>query len=226
MIDWRFLTVDDIEWVTKVGKQMFADSEWKEGEYDAKKIKKYLHHVASHPLYMCGLIGLKDDEMYDVRLADKIEDEDARKRMLRAIMMEARLKTPEGDRVLQDTVDTVSQNFMMSGIGSGDEDMFNRRMADVEDRMAQRTDPMLFRAQGGIADLDMRGGGASFGPGTGTSDDVPAMLSDGEFVMTANAVRNLGGGDRMVGAKRMYNMMNQLDPNSQTPGEMNTVGYG
>jgi len=62
MIDWRFLTVDDIEWVTKVGKQMFAESEWKEGEYDAKKIEKYLHHVASHPLYMCGLIGLKDDK--------------------------------------------------------------------------------------------------------------------------------------------------------------------
>ena len=81
-------------------------------------------------------------------------------------------------------------------------------------------------AQGGIADLDMRGGGHSIGPGTGTSDDVPAMLSDGEFVMTANAVRNLGGGDRMVGAQRMYNMMNSLDPNSQTPGEMNVAGYG
>ena len=62
MIDWRFLTVDDIEWVTKVGRRMFADSEWKEGEFDAKKIKRYLHHVANHPLYMCGLIGLKDDE--------------------------------------------------------------------------------------------------------------------------------------------------------------------
>ena len=81
-------------------------------------------------------------------------------------------------------------------------------------------------AQGGIADLDMRGGGHSIGPGTGTSDDVPAMLSDGEFVMTANAVRNLGGGDRMVGAQRMYNMMNSLDPNSQSPGEMNVAGYG
>jgi len=81
-------------------------------------------------------------------------------------------------------------------------------------------------AQGGIADLDMRGGGHSIGPGTGTSDDVPAMLSDGEFVMTANAVKNLGGGDRMVGAQRMYQMMNSLDPNSQTPGEMNVVGYG
>ena len=78
-----------------------------------------------------------DDEMYDVRLADKIEDEDARKRMLRAIMMEARLKTPEGDRVLQDTVDTVSQNFMMSGIGSGDEDMFNRCVDFLSNRYAK-----------------------------------------------------------------------------------------
>jgi hypothetical protein len=85
--------------------------------------------------------------------------------------------------------------------------------------------PMM-AAEGGIADLDMRGGGHSIGPGTGTSDDVPAMLSDGEFVMTANAVENLGGGDRMTGARRMYQMMNQLDPNSQTPAEMTSVGYG
>jgi len=83
-----------------------------------------------------------------------------------------------------------------------------------------------FKAAGGIADLDMRSGGESMGPGTGTSDDVPAMLSDGEFVVTAKAVENLGGGDRMMGAKRMYQMMNNLDPNSQKPGEMNYVGHG
>jgi hypothetical protein len=81
------------------------------------------------------------------------------------------------------------------------------------------------KAEGGIADLDMTGGGASFGPGTGTSDDIPAMLSDGEFVVTAKAVENLGGGDRMLGARKMYQMMNQLDPNSQTPAEMSGVGY-
>ena len=90
------------------------------------------------------------------------------------------------------------------------------------------TDKALRQSQatGGIADLDMRSGGHSIGPGTGTSDDVPAMLSDGEFVVTAKAVENLGGGDRMEGAKRMYSMMNQLDPQSQTPGEMNYVGHG
>ena len=39
---------------------------------------------------------------------------------------------------------------------------------------------------------DMRAGGESIGPGTGTSDDIPAMLSDGEFVMTAKANRGAG----------------------------------
>lgn len=49
------------------------------------------------------------------------------------------------------------------------------------------------------------------GPGTGTSDDIPAMLSDGEFVMTAQAVRNAGGGSRKEGAKNMYKLMKNLE---------------
>lgn len=54
-------------------------------------------------------------------------------------------------------------------------------------------------------------GGHINGPGTGTSDDVPAMLSDGEFVLTAKAVRGAGNGDRIKGAKRLYKLMNQLE---------------
>jgi hypothetical protein len=54
-------------------------------------------------------------------------------------------------------------------------------------------------AEGGEV-LDMRDGGESAGPGTGTSDDIPAMLSDGEFVMTAKAVRNAGAFDVQEGA--------------------------
>ena len=49
------------------------------------------------------------------------------------------------------------------------------------------------------------------GPGTGTSDSIPAMLSDGEFVMTAKAVRGAGGGSRREGAKRMYQMMRKFE---------------
>ena len=49
------------------------------------------------------------------------------------------------------------------------------------------------------------------GKGTGTSDDIPAMLSDGEFVMTAQAVRNAGGGSRKAGAQNMYKLMKNLE---------------
>jgi hypothetical protein len=70
---------------------------------------------------------------------------------------------------------------------------------------------------GGIADLPTkfpRKNGPINGPGTGTSDDIPAMLSDGEFVFTAKAVRNIGGGSRRLGAKRMYTMMKALEKRS------------
>jgi hypothetical protein len=52
------------------------------------------------------------------------------------------------------------------------------------------------------------------GPGTETSDDIPAMLSDGEFVMTAKAVRGAGKGSRRAGAKSMYALMHQLEKNA------------
>jgi hypothetical protein len=42
-------------------------------------------------------------------------------------------------------------------------------------------------------------------------DDVRALLAQGEFVMTSDAVRGLGGGNREVGAKKMYDMMHNLE---------------
>ena len=65
------------------------------------------------------------------------------------------------------------------------------------------------KKDGGI--MDLQGGGFSQGPGTGTSDSIPAMLSDGEFVMTADAVRGAGGGNRREGARRMYEAIDRLD---------------
>jgi hypothetical protein len=71
---------------------------------------------------------------------------------------------------------------------------------------------------GGIASLATGGyprrTGQINGPGTATSDSIPAMLSDGEFVMTAKAVRGAGKGDRRKGAKKMYALMHQLERNA------------
>lgn len=76
-------------------------------------------------------------------------------------------------------------------------------------------------ADGGIGSLGTfrQGGfprrtGQISGPGTEKSDDIPAMLSDGEFVMTARAVRGMGQGSRREGAKRMYKLMAMLEKNA------------
>ena len=80
---------------------------------------------------------------------------------------------------------------------------------DEEDRKRYFED--LRRQQGVTPTTFAASGGEVEGPGTGTSDSVPARLSDGEFVLTAKAVRGAGGGDRDLGAARMYDMMSKLE---------------
>ena len=81
------------------------------------------------------------------------------------------------------------------------------------------------RADGGIMDteaaemIDMGGmekdyrneGGFVAMGGEERADDVPARLSKNEFVFTADAVRNAGGGDIDKGAEVMENLMNNLE---------------
>jgi hypothetical protein len=56
--------------------------------------------------------------------------------------------------------------------------------------------PMAYKKGGKVSteDFERMNGGIN-GEGTETSDDVPAMLSDGEFVMTGQAVRGAGAFD-------------------------------
>jgi hypothetical protein len=69
------------------------------------------------------------------------------------------------------------------------------------------------RAKGGIAEIDYRDKGG-YVPPIGKkerADDIPALLSNNEFVFTARAVRNAGGGDVKQGAKKMYALMKRLE---------------
>ncbi len=63
----------------------------------------------------------------------------------------------------------------------------------------------------GGKEMDMRGGGFIPIGKKERADDVPARLSKNEFVMTADAVRAAGGGSVNKGAKRMYDLMNNLE---------------
>tara|TARA_A100001515_G_scaffold50325_1_gene39713 strand:- start:249 stop:1043 length:795 start_codon:yes stop_codon:yes gene_type:complete len=65
----------------------------------------------------------------------------------------------------------------------------------------------------GVTELDLRESGG-FIPPVGVkekADDIPAMLSNNEFVFTADAVRGMGDGNVNKGAERMYSMMKQLE---------------
>jgi hypothetical protein len=70
---------------------------------------------------------------------------------------------------------------------------------------------MTLRMGGMPAEMDLRKGGFVPLGKRERADDVPARLSKNEFVFTAKAVRNAGGGDIRKGAKRMYQIMNQLE---------------
>ena len=104
--------------------------------------------------------------------------------------------------------------------------------------MARNQDPSLrflpkpkfvdnfYAADGGLARIPMQEGGmmdlgglekdyreGGFVPlgAEERADDVPARLSKNEFVFTADAVRNAGGGDIDKGAEVMQNMMDNLE---------------
>ena len=119
-----------------------------------------------------------------------------------------------------DLLESNPEKYMVQGMPSvryGSTDP-NRRytMPDVAIPTSYYNAPRY--ADGGIAGLATGGyprkTGQISGPGTATSDSIPAMLSDGEFVMTAKAVRGLGKGSRREGAKRMYALMHQLERNA------------
>lgn len=88
----------------------------------------------------------------------------------------------------------------------------NRIMKNLQ--FEQMSPGMMGYAMGGIVGLReggfpyataQRAEGGISGPGTGTSDDIPAYLSNGEFVVTAKAVKNAGG------SRPMYDMMSHLE---------------
>jgi hypothetical protein len=86
------------------------------------------------------------------------------------------------------------------------------------------------RQEGGLMDLggmekDYRNDGG-FVPlgGEEKADDVPARLSKNEFVFTADAVRNAGGGDIDRGAEVMENVMKNLEAGGKVSEESQGQG--
>tara|TARA_R110000850_G_scaffold18465_2_gene56606 strand:- start:197 stop:1597 length:1401 start_codon:yes stop_codon:yes gene_type:complete len=72
--------------------------------------------------------------------------------------------------------------------------------------------------QGGVMDMRYGGGNITDPNGSGEDDTVNAMLADGEFVMTKQAVSGLGNGDHEAGISRLYAMMDKNENKAQGMG--------
>ncbi len=109
-------------------------------------------------------------------------------------------------------------------------DMQNAR-GGVSDMGIDNSTGMQRMAGGGISHLgDYSDGGRLLrGPGDGVSDSIPAMigakqparLADGEFVVPARIVSELGNGSTDAGARKLYAMMDRIQKNRRK-----TVGKG
>jgi len=121
---------------------------------------------------------------------------------------------PEED---EEITEQILREMLSPGVN---EDSIADQMYNMQ--LQEMMNPRMGRAHGGIMqvapgvpagmELDYRntGGFIPMG-GPEKADDVPAMLSKNEFVMTADAVRGMGDGDINTGAQRMYDLMNNME---------------
>ena len=150
-----------------------------------------------------GRIGFDDGTytfeqfMKDKGKVDSIMNEGKMRKLYEEMMRKKKVReqktmAAEGGRIGYAMGDTASENAMQA--------------AGIEGLPVRQN-------KAGVTELDLRETGG-FVPPVGIkekADDIPAMLSNNEFVFTADAVRGAGGGNVEVGAQRMYDMMKKLE---------------
>ena len=134
----------------------------------------------------------------------------------------------EDKTMMEKVKNFLSEAALYAGNPSRNYDKYTRSLTEEEkeearEKIRQELEAMS-KAKGGIIGLNMGGsvlpsgremdyrqGGMIPMGSKERADDVPARLSKNEFVMTADAVKAAGGGSVNQGAKRMYNLMNNLE---------------
>ena len=169
---------------------------------------KLLTGLAAGSLGAAALMGnMEPEELQDLQRGEGLDVEGIRAEVIEAY------KDPTGEKLL---ALRVKYPFLS-----------DRRNIDV-DKLAYGG--RIGKAEGGLMDLggmekDYRAEGGFVDLGAKEkADDVPARLSVNEFVFTADAVRNAGGGDIDKGAEVMENMMKNLEAGGQVSEESQGMG--
>ena len=157
-----------------------------------------------------GDFGIEED--IPIKMASNLEN-DKILEMLFEKYLDMGLSPKEAEKAARDEFDRMSKRKM--------ED--TRGLAALGGKMDSASDNAMQAAgieglpvrknQAGVKELDLRNTGGFIQP-VGIkekADDIPAMLSNNEFVMTADAVKGAGGGDVRKGAQRMYDTMKRLE---------------
>ena len=166
---------------------LLADMEQQEGESDMDYAQRRARvrdqlDVQFRRLYPQG--GNESDEDYNVRISALVEGADDQTVPVGNMAY--------GGRVMRAMGDSASDNAVQA--------------AGIEGL------PLRENSKG-VKEIDLRKTGG-FIPPVGVkekADDIPAMLSNNEFVFTADAVRAAGGGSVNKGAQRMYDLMKNLE---------------
>jgi hypothetical protein len=144
------------------------------------------------------------------------------------------LRMESGAQISESEIDWMNRTYFPE-LGDDEETIMQKRLARqsaVESLMSEQKPqskgiasmpammyggPVMAYAQGGAVQMQEGGGmdpsqfprmdGDINGPGTETSDDIPAMLSDGEFVMTGQAVRGAGSYDMAMDPKGIISLV-------------------
>ena len=156
--------------------------------------------------------------------------------------IKGRLNTDEVDSTLQEFAQTIESKFpdnkgggmqggfqnMYGGPGQGNGIGQLRQVSNTDQGMDRdnfniQSNDAARLADGGqmpTQDLDLRehGGDIDDPEGSGDEDTVPALLADGEFVMTKQAVAGIGDGDHDKGIAQLYAMMGMNENKAQTMG--------
>jgi hypothetical protein len=145
-----------------------------------------------------SFMELIDDEAYNKRLQKK-ED------LINELMEKGyrfedimQLVSPRTERLMDDGTykqygDAPSISLGKIGFNMGGEVPVRKNKAGIEE--------LDYRQTGGFVPVGVKE----------KADDVPAMLSKNEFVLTADAVRGIGGGDVEKGAEKLYGVMKQAE---------------
>ena len=167
-----------------------------------------------------GLGGLMDRFMENEEEMVVIitQDEDGNPKLIQVpkseVMKDMKMPIVVDDKMdSEDIIIPIDKEKVLEGIvprdnkAKGDTASDNAMQAAGVEGLPVRQNPK------GVKELDLRKTGG-FIPPVGIkekADDIPAMLSNNEFVFTADAVRGAGGGDVNLGAQRMYDTMKRLE---------------